>query len=113
MEKRITTGDGRTIHLRVNDDAVATDGANARPPIESDPDEQDEGATVALVLVNPAPNNMTIPGAIAAFGQVARHLAGPSRAQETGHWWHDWGKYVLLIVGLGVAFGALSFLGAK
>lgn len=98
MEKRVETSDGRTIRIHVDDSVV---DAGDAPPIADDPDEMHEGATEAMVLVNPAPNTMTVEGAIAAFGQVAQHLRGQGPTPQPGHWWHDWGKYVV--------FGAVFF----
>ena len=48
-----------------------------------------------MVLVNPSPNTMTVEGAILGIGKVARHLRGHGPTPEPGHWWHDWGKYVV------------------
>jgi hypothetical protein len=91
MEKRVETADGRTIYIRVEDHVV---DAGDAPPIAGDIDPE-EGATEAMVLVNPAPNTMTVEGAIAGIGKVMRHKFGPAQSPQPGHWWHDWGKYLL------------------
>jgi hypothetical protein len=109
MEKRVDVGDGRILRVVVNDDNVA-DPHDVRPPIESDPDDLDEGATVALILVEPKPSTMTMEGAIAAVGVTARYLAGGRGTQQEGTWWHDWGKYVALLALVMLAVGGVRFL---
>jgi hypothetical protein len=95
MDKRVETADGRTIFIHVDDHVV---DAGDAPPIESDIDDPEEGATEAMILVDPAPNTMTVEGAIASIGKVMRHRFGPAQSPQPGHWWHDWGKY--LVVGV-------------
>ena len=110
MEKRVDAGEGRIIREHVDDEAVA-DAYDERPPIESDPDELDEGATEAMILVNPRPNNMTVEGAVAAVGVTARYLFGAGDGSPTqGTWWHDWGKYVAILVVMMVAVTGFRLL---
>ncbi len=98
MDKRIETSDGRTIRIRVDDQVV---DAGDAPPIESDPEDFEEGATEAMVLVDPMPNTMTVEGAILGIGKMARHFGGSRQPPVEGHWWHDWGKYLLFgVVGV-------------
>jgi hypothetical protein len=107
MEKRIETDDGRVIRVRVDDDTVASDAD--RPAIESDPDELDEGATTAMVLVDSQPNTMTVEGAIVAIGRTARSMAGGgAQSMQPGNWWHDWGKYLIGMVALLALVAVLS-----
>jgi hypothetical protein len=109
MEKRVDVGEGRILRVVVNDDAV-TDVHDARPPIESDPDELDEGATEALILVEPKPSTMTMEGAIAAVGVTARYLAGHGGSPRRGTWWNDWGKYVAILLVTILAVTGFRFL---
>jgi hypothetical protein len=92
MDKRVETADGRTVIIHVDDHVV---DAGDAPPIESDLDDLGEGATEAMILVDPAPNTMTVEGAIAGIGKVMRHRFGPPQSPQPGHWWHDWGKYLV------------------
>lgn len=110
MEKRVESPDGTQLRVIVDDDAVA-DLAHPRPAIESDPDELDEGATEALVLVDPKPSTMTVEGAIAAVGVTARYLYGHSGSpQPQGSWWHDWGKYVVGLLLMLIVVSGFRFL---
>jgi hypothetical protein len=111
MEKRVETADGRVFHVHVNAEAVV-DETDERPPIESDPDDLDEGATEALVLVEPKPSTMTVEGAVVAVGVTARHLWGSSGpAPMPGSWWNDWGKYVVLLAVVMIAVFGVQFFG--
>ena len=106
MEKRIETGDGQVIRFRVDDETVAAD--DDRPAIESDPDDLDEGATTAMVLVDSQPNTMTVEGAIVAIGRTARSMAGGgAQSMQPGSWWHDWGKY---LIGMGTLLALVAAL---
>lgn len=110
MEKRLVGEEGQRIKVVVDDLAVHSDAD--RDPIESDPDEFDENnVTEALILVEPLPNSMTPAGAIAGVGIAVRKAFGPPISPQPGHWWHDWGKYVIPM-GLGVivvTFGRFFF----
>jgi hypothetical protein len=102
MDKRVETADGRTIFIHVDDEVVSAGDA---PPIESNIDDPEEGATEAMILVDPAPNTMTMEGAIAGIGKVMRHrFGGPGHSPQPGHWFTDWGVYVLVGLLMGAVF---------
>ena len=98
----------------VDEDGYDGSGIPGEPRDEhddtTDPDGLDEGATQAVILVEPKPNAMLVEGAVAAVGVMARHLAGSREVPEPQGWWRDWGMYVIPLVLVIVAAMATQFL---